>query len=118
MPPAPPTPASYVRHCNTEYGIDYLVDFGLLHSALSLSSNTTSSANAEMAVVDIADHHTSLVNMTYDEELLLRVAAQSTSHPHFQDEGLPVARLRHPQGASVDICLHGAAVTSWKRPDA
>ena len=26
MPPAPPTPASYVNHCNAEYGIDYLVD--------------------------------------------------------------------------------------------
>ena len=67
-------------------------------------------------MVELADH-SSLVNMTYDEELLRRVALQSSSHANFTDEGLPVARLRHPQGASADICLHGGAITSWKRPD-
>lgn len=132
MPPAPPTPASYVNHCNAEYGIDYLVDFGLLHgalnpspysamSAVSPSSSSSSAASSlgsstETAVVEIADH-SSLVNMTYDEELLRRVASRSSSHPTFTDEGLPVARLRHPQGGSADICLHGGAITSWKRPD-
>ena len=54
--------------------------------------------------------------MTYDEELLLRVAAQANLQS-YPDLGLPVARLRHPLGSSVDICLHGAAITSWKRPD-
>ena len=120
MSPAPPTPASYVNHCNAEYGIDYLVDFGLLHGATSPASSIVSASplasSTETAVVELADH-SSLVNMTYDEELLLRVASQSSSHSSFPDEGLPVARLRHPQGSSADICLHGGAITSWKRPD-
>jgi hypothetical protein len=101
MPPAPPSPSAYVQHCNEEYGIPYLVDFGLLHE-----SNAT---------VDIVDYHTPPVNMTYDEELIQRVA--KSAHQEYQDDGLPVARLRHPQGSSVDICLHGGAITSWKRPD-
>lgn len=89
------SPSGYVEHCNSEYGIPYLVDFGLLHEA-----------NA----VDIADPRGS-VNMTYDEDL------QNVQDEYYMDAGLPVARLRHPQGSSVDICLHGAAITSWKRPD-
>ena len=91
-----------------EYSIDYLVDFGLLH-------NAAPNNGSDSITVDIADH-VSTVNMTYDEELLIRVAAQSNLQS-FPDQGLPVARLRHPLGASVDICLHGAAITSWKRPD-
>lgn len=90
-----PSPSDYVEHCNSEYGIPYLVDFGLLHEA-----------NA----VDISDPHSS-VSMTYDEDL------QRAHGENYLDAGLPVARLRHPQGSSVDICLHGAAITSWKRPD-
>lgn len=89
-----PSPSDYVQHCNSEYGIPYLVDFGLLHEA-----------NA----VDIADPR-SFVSMTYDEDL-------ENELDDYLDEGLPVARLRHPQGSSVDICLHGAAITSWKRPN-
>lgn len=90
-----PSPSDYVQYCNTEYGIPYLVDFGLLH---------------ESNAVDIADPRSS-VNMTYDEDL------QTGQESNYKDGGLPVARLRHPQGSSVDICLHGAAITSWKRPD-
>lgn len=106
---APLTPSVTPAHPSTEYGIDYLVDFGLLHT------NATPSASNNNITVDIADH-TSSINMTYDEELLLRVAAQANLQS-YPDLGLPVARLRHPLGSSVDICLHGAAITSWKRPD-
>ena len=101
---APPSPSDYVVHCNREYGIPYLVDFGLLHDS-----------NA----VDISDA-TVPVNMTYDEDLLSAMHAGSgdgNNRRMYLDDGLPVARLRHPQGSSVDICLHGAVVTSWKRPD-
>lgn len=64
------TKSDYVEYCNGMFGMQGLVDFGLVNVA--------------------------------DEDV---------------EDGLPVVRLRHPKGSSVDVCLHGAAVTSWKRRD-
>lgn len=81
----PPSPAEYVEHCNAEYAIPNLIDFGFLSTDSASVYDASSSTNSTK----------------YSNEQLL----------------LPVARLRHPQGSSVTVCLHGAAMTSWKRPD-
>lgn len=70
---------TYVDHCNKEYGIPDMVEFGLM-------------------------------SMVSNDGLVRQDSAQ-------EQQGLPMARLRHPQGSSVDICLHGAAVTRWETSD-
>lgn len=75
---APPSPAEYVEHCNAEYAVPQLIEFGFLSDSPSSNGGNSSS--------------------------------NDSVH-------LPVVRLRHPQGSCVTVCLHGATVTSWKRPD-
>eukprot|EP00890_Picochlorum_soloecismus_P005146 jgi/Picsp_1/5632/NSC_02991-R1_protein len=70
---------TYVDHCNKEYGIPDMVDFGLM-------------------------------SMVSGDGSIIQDSPQ-------EQQGLPMARLRHPKGSSVDICLHGAAVTRWETSD-
>lgn len=67
---------TYVDHCNREYGISDMVEFGLMSMA---SGDGPVSQNSPQ-----------------------------------QQQGLPMVRLRHPQGSSVDVCLHGASITRWE----
>ena len=116
---------SYATHCQDVYGIPGLVEFGTMEGAGNENGRY---------VVDMVGHRGGVGHQNGGEEGQEQQLEEGQEQQleegqeqrpeegqqnikQQQEEEVTVARLMHPQGCSVDICMHGGVVTRWQRSD-